>query len=41
VIYYHLIARGTVDEHLYRVLAEREDIVEAVLEALGKGETEC
>jgi SNF2 family DNA or RNA helicase len=32
--YYHLIAKGTVDETVYKALARREEVVEAVLKGL-------
>ena len=31
VVYYHLVARGTVDEQVYEALRERRDVVEYVL----------
>lgn len=34
VRYYHLVAAGTVDEQIYKALADRRDVVEAVLERL-------
>lgn len=38
VTYYHLIARGTKDEVVYRALRERRDVVEAVLRSARDGE---
>jgi SNF2 family DNA or RNA helicase len=31
VFYYHLICDGTVDEHVYRALQERRDVIESIL----------
>ncbi len=32
VVYYHLVATGTVEEHVYDALRKRKDVIEAVLE---------
>lgn len=34
VIYVHLVVRGTVDQHLYRALAAKGDVVRAVLDGM-------
>lgn len=34
--YYHLVARGTVDEDIYKALRERKDVVESVVNRLTK-----
>lgn len=31
VIYYHIIARGTIDEAVYRALSQKEDVIEGVI----------
>jgi SNF2 family DNA or RNA helicase len=33
VVYYHLIARDTVDERVYKALAARQQVIDAILEA--------
>jgi len=37
VTYYHLVARGTVDEHVYNALSSRQELIEAVLARLRAG----
>lgn len=39
VRFYHLVAKGTVDETVYKALDDRRDLVESVLEALKTQET--
>lgn len=36
VTYYHLVAKDTVDEAVYKALSERRDLIEAVLEEVGR-----
>ena len=36
VTYYHMIARGTVDEAVYKALQSRQEVVEAVLAEVGR-----
>lgn len=36
VVYIHLIARGTVDRHIYRALREKKNIVEEILGQIGR-----
>jgi len=37
VVNYHLVARGTVDQKIYRALARREEVIESVVEGIRRG----